>query len=41
MPKNEFELKYNYNKGKNKIIIIVVIHDPIKKSLRLVTTYNE
>lgn len=39
--KNEFELKYNYHKRNNTIIIIVVIHDPIKKSIRLVTTYNE
>ncbi len=39
--KNEFELKYNYNKEKNKVIIIVVTHDPIEKSIRLVTTYGE
>lgn len=36
----EFELEYNCNKEKNKVTIILVPHDPIEKSIRLVTIYS-
>ena len=36
----EFELEYNCNKEKNKVTIILVPHDPIEKSIRLITTYS-
>jgi len=38
---HEFELTYNYNKDRNRMVIIMVPHNLIEKSIRLVTTYHD